>query len=54
MEGAPMQRLYAAGSWGFLAVVGVLLMWAGFTGRVGPVLGALLTPRDMIVTPPGS
>lgn len=43
-----MGRYQSAAGWGFLAVIGVVLMWAGFTGRVGALVGAIFTPNDLI------
>ena len=46
-------RYVGAAGWGFLAIIGVILMWAGFTGRVGTLIGAIFTPRDLIVAQGG-
>ena len=37
----------SAGAW-VLVLLGLLIMWIGFTGQVAPFLGALLTPGQMM------
>ena len=43
----PPVRTYTAA--GFLVLAGLFIMWAGFAGRLGVVLGAVLSPADLIL-----
>jgi hypothetical protein len=39
-----------AAGWSILLVIGLILIWAGIQGRVGSVIGALITPGSMVDT----
>lgn len=47
----PISRTTA--KWLLLGILAIILVWGGFTGRLGSVLGALLAPADMVVGTPG-
>lgn len=36
-----------AGAWVILLTIGIILIIAGATGRIGSVMGALITPTQM-------
>lgn len=40
-----------AAGWGFLAVVGMLLIVVGFQGNLGTVLACVFAPSQVTVTP---
>lgn len=43
-----MMRAYTAA--GILLVIGLVLMWAGFAGRMGGLFAALFAPQGLRVT----
>lgn len=43
-------RGYAAA--GVLLALGVILMWAGFAGKVGGLVAALLAPQSLVSVAP--
>jgi hypothetical protein len=44
----PISRSTA--TWIVLGLLAVILVWGGFTGRLGSVLGAIMAPAEMVVT----
>ena len=43
----PISRSTA--KWVLIGLLGYILVWGGFTGRLGDVVGALFAPAEMVV-----
>lgn len=49
-----MENAQKSARWGFLFLVGVILIIAGFSNRVGAVAAAMLAPGALAPTPSSS
>jgi hypothetical protein len=45
----PISRTTA--TWVVLGLLALIFVWGGFTGRLGAVMGAIVAPAEMVVSP---